>query len=294
MAKENYVAYVGTYTNGSSRGIHIYDVDVEEGLLFLRRVVPIRNSSYLYESRSDKCLYVVADEGVQVLGIQPDGDLVSINRITMDGMRGHHMTQDRTGKYLFVAGYHDGKVTMIHTHRDGRLGSQTDGVYHKGIGGIRDRSWRPHVCCVRVSPDNRFLFAVDSALDQIVIYEIDHEAGKLKQIDILRMGKEVGPRSIWFSLDGRFAYVQCEISCTVRVYALGEKKDGFPPFDLIEEHSTLGRPFEIHDTGASLRLSQDGNYLVASTAGEDTVTIFEINHETGGLRRILTLPTSGT
>ena len=136
MEKENYVAYVGTYTNGTSRGIHIYDVDVDEGLLYLRRVVPVRNSSYVYESGSDKCLYAVADEGVQVFGIQPDGDLISINKITMDGMRGHHITQDRTGKYLFVAGYHDGKVTMIHTHRDGHLGSQTFGVYHKGIGGI--------------------------------------------------------------------------------------------------------------------------------------------------------------
>jgi len=293
MAKDNYVAYVGTYTNGTSKGIHIYDVDVDEGLLYLRRIVPVRNSSYVYESRSGTFLYSVADEGIQVFEIKPDGDLTSINKITINGMRGHHITQDRTGKYLFVAGYHDGKVTMIHTHRDGRLGSQTDEVYHTGIGGIRERSWRPHVCCVRVSPDNRYLFAVDSALDQIVIYEIDHVKSKLKQIDILRMGKEAGPSSIWFSLDGRFAYVLCEITCTVRVYKLGVKSDGFPPFDLIEEHSTLSRPFEIHDTGASLRLSYDGNYLIVSTAGENTVAIFEINHNDGTLKRILALPTSG-
>ena len=201
MAKDSYVAYVGTYTNGTSKGIHIYDVDVDEGLLYLRRIVPVRNSSYVYESRSGTFLYSIADEGIQVFEIKPDGDLTSINKITINGMRGHHMTQDRTGKFLFVAGYHDGKVTMIHTHRDGRLGSQTDEVYHTGIGGIRERSWRPHVCCVRVSPDNRFLFAVDSALDQIVIYEINQEKSKLKQVDILRMGKEAGPSSIWFSLE---------------------------------------------------------------------------------------------
>ena len=31
--KEKYVAYVGTYTHGNSIGIHLYDVNVEEGTL---------------------------------------------------------------------------------------------------------------------------------------------------------------------------------------------------------------------------------------------------------------------
>ena len=30
MGKDKYVAYVGTYTNGSSEGIHLYDVDVKD------------------------------------------------------------------------------------------------------------------------------------------------------------------------------------------------------------------------------------------------------------------------
>ncbi len=31
MDQKKYVAYVGTYTHGSSKGIHIYDLDVENG-----------------------------------------------------------------------------------------------------------------------------------------------------------------------------------------------------------------------------------------------------------------------
>ena len=30
MDQKKYVAYVGTYTHGSSKGIHIYDLDVED------------------------------------------------------------------------------------------------------------------------------------------------------------------------------------------------------------------------------------------------------------------------
>ena len=38
VMSEKYVAYVGTYTHGSSIGIHLYDVDVEEGTLTERKV----------------------------------------------------------------------------------------------------------------------------------------------------------------------------------------------------------------------------------------------------------------
>ena len=152
--REAYVAHVVTYTNGTSKGIHIYDVDVEEGLLYLRKVVPVHNSSYITRSRNMKYLYSIADEGVRAFRIMPDGDLKAINEIDINGMRGCHMSVDNDRKYLFVAGYHDGKVTVVHTHKDGRLGNLMDGVFHKGIGAVNERSFRPHVCCVRVTPDN--------------------------------------------------------------------------------------------------------------------------------------------
>ena len=41
MDQKRYVAYVGTYTHGSSKGIHIYDLDVENGRANERKVVPI-------------------------------------------------------------------------------------------------------------------------------------------------------------------------------------------------------------------------------------------------------------
>ena len=47
MAEKKYVAYVGTYTHGESRGIHIYDLDVENGRMEERKVVSINNPSYI-------------------------------------------------------------------------------------------------------------------------------------------------------------------------------------------------------------------------------------------------------
>ena len=290
--KKAYVAYAGTYTNGSSKGIHIYDVDVEEGLLHLRKVVPVHNSSYITRSRTMKYLYSIADEGVMAYAIQPDGDLKPINKIDINGMRGCHMSVDLEGKYLFVAGYHDGKVTVIHTHQDGRLGSLMDDVFHKGIGAVNERSFRPHVCCVRVTPDNRFLCAVDNGIDQIVLYKINHMYNKLQKVDILRMGREAGPRSIHFSRRGRFAYVLCEILNVVRVYSYNVV-DGYPEFELIQEISTLSDERDPHDAASSLRISYDGEYLFCSTAGDDSVACYQIEHESGMLTRLFSLPISG-
>ena len=36
MGNKKYVAYVGTYTYGTSKGIQVYDVDVENGKLIER------------------------------------------------------------------------------------------------------------------------------------------------------------------------------------------------------------------------------------------------------------------
>ena len=290
--KKAYVAYAGTYTNGTSKGIHIYDVDVEEGLLHLRKVIPVHNSSYITRSRNMKYLYSIADEGVMAYAIQPDGDLKPINKIDINGMRGCHMSVDLEGKYLFVAGYHDGKVTVIHTHQDGRLGSLMDDVFHKGVGAVNERSFRPHVCCVRVTPDNRFLCAVDNGIDQIVLYKINHMYNKLQKVDILRMGREAGPRSIHFSRRGRFAYVLCEILNVVRVYSY-KVVDGYPEFELIQEISTLSDERDPHDAASSLRISYDGEYLFCSTAGDDSVACYQIEHESGMLTRLFSLPISG-
>ncbi|MBQ6386834.1 MAG: lactonase family protein [Lachnospiraceae bacterium] len=290
--KEAYVAYAGTYTNGTSKGIHIYDVDTDEGLLYLRKVIPVSNSSYITRSRNMKFLYSIADEGVRAYEIQPDGDLKPINEIDINGMRGCHMSVDLKGKYLFVAGYHDGKVTVVHTHQDGRLGNLMDGVFHRGIGAVNERSFRPHVCCVRVTPDNRFLCAVDNGIDQVVLYKINQTYNKLQVVDILRMGREAGPRSIHFSRNGKFAYVLCEITNVVRVYSYAVVND-YPVFELLQEVSTLSDERDPHDAASSLRISYDGEYLFCSTAGDNSVACYRINQDTGMLDRLFSLPTSG-
>ena len=163
MGKKKYVAYVGTYTHGTSKGIQVYDVDVENGTLTERSEVEVSNASHLAVSKNGKYLYSIEDEGVAVFRRDKNGDLSRINSVDINGMRGCYLATDVDGRYLYVAGYHDGKVTVVHTHKDGRLGSVMDGVFHKGLGSVAERNFRPHVNCVRSAMRLRYTAMTEAA-----------------------------------------------------------------------------------------------------------------------------------
>lgn len=290
--QEKYVAYVGTYTHGSSIGIHVYDIHVEEGIMTEREVVPVNNASHMCKSYNGKYLYSIADEGVQVLEIQKDGGLKTINQVDIDGMRGCYLSADRNGRFLYVGGYHDGKVTVVHTHRDGRLGSVLDGVFHKGLGSVAERNFRPHVSCVIPTPDSKYLCAVDNGIDQVKIYKVNEKNGKLKLYDILRCKLDSGPRLLTFSKDGRFAYINAELTNEVCVYTYdGSGKS--PEFEKIQEISVLRDKTTQGSACCGMKISPSGEYLYCSTAGENTVAVFKIDQETGKLTRLCCLPISG-
>lgn len=190
--------------------------------------------------KNGKYLYSIEDEGVAVFERDKNGDLTRLNSVDINGMRGCYLATDVDGRYLYVAGYHDGKVTVVHTHKDGRLGSVMDGVFHKGLGSVAERNFRPHVNCVRPTPDNKYLCAVDNGIDQVKIYRINKKKDKLELVDILRCPRESGPRIIRFSDDGRFAYLLFELSNEVKVYSYdGSGKN--PEFQLLQSITTLGK-----------------------------------------------------
>ena len=88
---EKYIAYVGSYTHESSKGIHLYDMDVEKGRITERTEFPIDNPSYITLSHSGNFLYSICDQGVTSFSIEPDGSLNKLNVVSINGMRGCHI-----------------------------------------------------------------------------------------------------------------------------------------------------------------------------------------------------------
>lgn len=294
MSNEKYVAYVSSYTNNkksNGQGIHIYDMDVEKGRVIERGSVKISNSSYVILSHNEKYLYSICDEGVASYNILPDGNLSLINVADINGMRGCHLTITSEDTYMFVSGYHDGKVTVLRINEDGSVGAVTDEVFHSGMGSIAERNFRPHISCTVLTPDENMLCVCDPGIDQIKLYEFNKDTGRLRLIDILRIQLESAPRYMMFSQDGRFAYVLCELKNYINVYSYD--KDSKEHFEFIQNIFTVRKKHQQNSAAASMRFSINGNHIFCTNAGDDTLTIYNVDKKTGLLTMNSSLPISG-
>ena len=292
MAK--YVAYVSTYTstNKDNYGIKIYDVDLKNGYLKEKNQILITNSSYVTISHNKKYLYSITDFGVEAYKITPTGDLKLINKGTINGMRGCYLSTDYDDKFLFTGGYHDGKITALRLGKDGSVGEITDEIFHRGLGTAAERDTRPHVSCVKMTRDNKYLLAADLGTDHVNVYKLDHNTGKLSQIDIIRSEQNSAPRHIKISQDGRFIYIVHERHTCIDVYTY-EEINGIPEFEKIQTISTVNDYHAGGSVASALNLSIDFKYMVTTNAGDNSTTMYSIDKKTGMLSKLFCLPVSG-
>lgn len=291
--KDMYMAYVGSYSyTGNAKGITVYDVDVESGRFRERCQVEVDNASYLTASMDCKTLYSIADEGVVSFRIHENGSITRLNSAGIRGMRGCHLSTDADGKYLFVSGYHDGKSTVMHLNKDGSIGSIAAGVYHKGLGSVAERTFRPHISCTRMTPDKKFIMVADLGIDQVKVYRFEDNEEELILVDTIPCDLESAPRCFLFSSDGRFIYLMYEVKNVIDVYSYETGKNA-PKIEKIQTISTTGEKKSQLTAACSIRFSSDEAYLFCGNAGDDTVSLFQRNAETGLLEQISCLPISG-
>ena len=290
---EKYVAYVSTYTRNGDIGIHVYDVDNKAGRFSEKEKVKITNSSYISTSHNGKYLYAITDFGVESYKIKADGCLESTGTASINGMRGCYLSTDYEDKYLFVAGYHDAKVTVLKINPDGTVGQITDEIFSAGLGSIVERSFLPHVTCVKMTRDNKYLCAIDSGMDQVKVYSFDSKAGKLKLKDMIRCDQDSAPRYIKFHKNGKFAYVSHEMACKIDIYSYKDV-NGNPEFERIGSESTVNEDYKTSGSiTCAMKFSIDHKLLMSSVAGSNSVTIFKVDEKTGMLDKRLSLPVSG-
>lgn len=286
MACGKYVAYVGTYTKTNSIGIHIFDIDTDNNWsLEERKVVPINNPSDVIVSANGKYLYSIADEGVRSFEILPDGDLKPLNAAWIGGMRGCYLEVDDLNRYLFVAGFHDGRVTMMHLNENGSIGKIACGIFHEGIGrSIAEHNFTPHVTCVKLTMDQKYLCAVDSGLDHVKVYKVDYENGSLRFYTIVHGHIASAPRMIRFRQEYRCLYILCEGNNNIYVYHYTTEhcmSDGLELLQTIESSRNDGK---VAYAASGIEFSPDGRHLFVSNAGVNTVTVFDVD-ENGLLTR---------
>ena len=286
---EEYIAYVGTYTRGESKGLYMLNLDPGTGQLSMRDSFMIHNPSYLKLSHDGHFLYTNCDEGVAAFKVAEDGSLTLLGKASVNGLRPSYISVYRKTRFLICGGYHDGKLTALRLNEDGSVGEVTDEIFMKGLGSSGGFHYRSHVNCAVFSPDERYVMAVDLGMDQVKIYEFDHESGKFHLHDILRSELESGPKHMVFSSDGKYAYLTHEYSNTVIKYSYEAKN---AQFTQMQSESTLDG-YEGTNSTITLKLTDDDHHLFATNSGDNSFAIFNIDEKDQSMKRICVLPVSG-
>jgi 6-phosphogluconolactonase len=154
----------------------------------------------------------------------------------------------------------------------------------------KDRQERAHAHFVTLTPDEKYLCAVDLGIDKIVAYDVNHATGALtanKSVTVdIKPGS--GPRHMAFHPNGRFAYLLTELSSEVIV--LEYSPSGFRQLQTI---SSLPAGFAGTSWSSAIRVSPDGNTLYTSNRGHDSIGVFHIDASTGKLECLAHTSTQG-
>ena len=154
------------------------------------------------------------------------GKLTELNRVASGGADPCYVSFDNSGKYLLVANYTGGSIAAFPVAPDGRIGAASAFVQHTGSGPNKERQEGPHAHYIATSADNRFVFAVDLGLDEVLVYRFDPRKGSLTPSNppFAKLTPGAGPRHLAFHPQGRFAYVLSEVNSTVTAFAYDSKK----------------------------------------------------------------------
>ncbi|MBM3606328.1 MAG: lactonase family protein, partial [Alphaproteobacteria bacterium] len=134
---------------------------------------------------------------------------------------------------------------------------------------------KPHQ--VEFDPSGRFVAVPDKGLDQVLVYEIDAAAGKLKAVGQPSQAREgAGPRHIAFHPSGQSAYVINELDSTVTAYRFDSETGQLEPFQRL---SSLPDSFTGNSRASEIAVSPDGRFVYASNRGYDSIAIFSIDPE---------------
>jgi 6-phosphogluconolactonase len=298
-----YLVYIGTYTRGTSKGIHAYRLDDNTGkLTSLGLAAEMRDPSFVAIHPNGRNLYAVGEgnepgKGGAVAAFTIDkasGKLTPINQQFSKGGGPCHIVIDKTGKSALVANYGGGSVISFPVKPDGSLGEEASFHQHQGSSANPKRQAGPHTHSVNVSPDNRFAAVADLGLDQVLVYKLDPATAKLTPNDppFTKVAPGGGPRHFAFHPSGKWAYVINEILLTVTAFNYEPKKGTLTEVQTI---STLpaGVQAQPSFSTAEVQVHPSGRFLYGSNRGHDTIAVFTIDQKTGKLTHVDNTSTQG-
>jgi 6-phosphogluconolactonase len=304
--KNNFLLYVGTYTEKESKGIYAYRFDAASAELTpLGVAAETTNPSFLAIDPSRRLLYAVnevqnykgASSGaVSAFAMeridQQNGRLSFLNEVPSRGADPCYITFDKTGKFALVANYTGGSIAVFPVQPNGHIGESSAFVQHTGSSINKERQAGPHAHWIETTPDNRFAIAVDLGLDELLVYRFNASTGALtpNEPPYASLGPGSGPRHLSFHPNGHFAYVVNELQSSITTFSYDPSRGALRKLNTV---STLPKDFTGANDGAEIHVHPSGKFLYASNRGHDSIALFSIDSHTGALTLVDHFPTQG-
>jgi 6-phosphogluconolactonase len=286
----DFLMYFGTYTgfkfvshsatigvgDSHSKGIYVSRFHTATGEMSEPELAAeIANPSFLTVHPNHRFLYSVSEDPlslgppldhasyVSAFAIDPaTGKLRLLNTVPTGGTSTCHLSMDKTGKFVLLANFGSGSISVVRVNDDGSLGQQTAFVQHLGHGrpDLPVQSG-PHPHTIVVSPDNRYVIVSDLGVDKVFIYRFDATTGMLSPLDPPFAAVEPGggPRRFLFDPAGGFGYQLNEMGSTLITFAWNPAQGSLTR---LQEVSIT--PPGFRNAGAEMHISADGKCLYAS------------------------------
>jgi 6-phosphogluconolactonase len=282
------LVFISSFASAKDGAIQAFRLDPASGKLTLsHRTAGVEHPFFLALSPDRRFLYSTharqfsgpENEHVAAYAVNGrTGELTFLNRQSSRGTASCYLDVDASGKTVLVANYTTGSVAALPVRKDGSLGEAAGFVQHVGSSVNRQRQEGPHAHCIVVSPDNRYAYAADLGIDQVVGYRLDARGAKLtpNRQPFVRTIPGAGPRHLTFHPNGRRVYVINELANSISLFDY-DPKTGI----LIERQtiSTLPKGFEGVSHCADLKITPDGRFLYGTNRGHDSIAAYRLDDD---------------
>ncbi len=272
--------YVGSFTaggRGKGAGISVFTrKGASDPWTLVQVMSDFADPSFLAIDRQGRFLYSSHGAGTRATSyvIDPStGRLKPLNQQATEGTNGAHLAIDGTGRYLVVANYATGTLSLIPINSDGSLATLSDLVTLAGEPGphrTQQTSSHPHHC--PFDRTGRFVVVPDKGLDRTFVYRVDTERGKLVAGNPPSAASRPGaaPRHVDFHPGEPYAYVINELDSTMTAFHFDPEKGAFTPLQTL---STLPSTYTGNNSTAEVVVAPSGRFVYGSNRGHDSIVI---------------------
>ncbi len=272
----------GTGEVFAGKGKGIYLCALEDGRVEILSCLSLLNPSFLAIDEKKRHIYAV-NEGKEFQGnygggltdivFDEQGRMQVLSAFPTGGTDPCHVAVSPDGKFVAVANYADGKVSVFPLDETGAVQDGRILFQHEGHGVNTARQEGPHAHCVLFDGEGGMLIN-DLGIDTIKAYELRGTQVVPRPERDVTLLPGSGPRSGEWSGDGKHLYVTSELACAVT--HLVKTPDGMKEMETV---SSLPENESADTICADVHLSPDGRFLYASNRGHDSLTVFALQED---------------